>query len=115
MSVKVTVKRQRPTPLMDAVQNQDVEAVKSCIKAGDDVMARDSYGQMALHWAAKYESTEIVHLLLQAGAEVNAKDEDGETPLQAAKTKGRNAIAEILAGHASAGNLAGKTWWQFWK
>ena len=115
MPLKVTVKRQRPTPLMDAVQKQDVEAVKSCIKASDDMKARDSYGQTALHWAAKYESTEIVHLLLQAGANANAKDDDGETPLQTAEMKGRHANAELLAQNATERNRAEKKWWQFWK
>jgi len=96
-SFKVTVRRQRPTPLMDAVQNQDVDAVTSCIEGGGDVEARDSYGQTALHWAAKYESVKIVQLLLDAGANVDVQDDDGETPLQAAKLKGRHAIAELLA------------------
>jgi uncharacterized protein len=72
---------------MDAVQKQDIDAVTSRIKAGDDVAERDSFGQTALHWAAKYESVEIVRLLLDAGANVRAKDEDGETPLQTAKMK----------------------------
>jgi ankyrin repeat protein len=114
-SFKVTVRRQRPTPLMDAVQNQDVDAVASCIKRGDDGEARDSYGQTALHWAAKYESVEIVQLLLDAGADVNAQDEDGETPLQAAKLKGHHAIAELLASHATERDRTVKRWWQFWK
>lgn len=111
MSVTMTVRRQRPTALMDAVQKQDVDAVTSRIKAGDDVGERDSYGQTALHWAAKYESIEIVRLLLDAGANVRAKDEDGETPLQTAKMKKRHAIAELLAQAA----VEQKRWWQFWK
>ncbi len=112
---KITVRQQRPTPLMKAVQKQDVDAVRARIKAGDVVVDRDSYGQTALHWAAKYESVEIVHLLLDAGADLRAKDDDGETALQAAKTKGHHAIAEVIAQTAAERKSAEKRWWQFWK
>lgn len=91
-----TVKRQRPTPLMTAVQNQDVAAVKERIQAGDDIDERDVFEQTALHWAAKYESLEIVQLLLDAGAKPNARDEDGEIPLDNAKRSNNTAVIEAL-------------------
>lgn len=115
MTINVTVRKQRITPLIKAVQNQDVNAVRSRIEAADNVNATDSYGQTALHWASKEESVEIVNLLIQAGANLNAKDEDGETPLQAAKLKGRHAIVDVLTQAATERNRAKKQWWQFWK
>lgn len=111
MAYHVSVRSQRPTPLMEAVQEQNVELVRRRIEAGHALDARDSFGQTALHWAAKYESAEIVRLLVEAGANPRAKDEDGETPLQTARNKGRDAIAEILARDAA----ARRRWWQFWR
>ena len=114
MGFRITVRQQRPTPLMDAVQKQDVDAVRSRIEAGDAIDDTDSFGQTALHWAAKGESAEIVRRLLDAGADTKAKDEDGDTPLDTAKRKGRHALAEVLA-QAAAERGGGKQWWQFWK
>ncbi|HXK43656.1 MAG TPA: ankyrin repeat domain-containing protein [Anaerolineae bacterium] len=126
MGLRVEMKRQVITPLIEAVQAQNSEAVRRRIAAGDNIEATDSYGQTALHWAAKNESVEIVNLLLLAGANVNARDEDGETPLQAARLKGRSTIAEVLAQaetkrssappHATTGSSSTKKrWCQFWK
>jgi ankyrin repeat protein len=97
MGYHVKIKRQRITPLIEAVQKQDVKAVRSRIKAGDNIEATDSYSQTALHWATKGESAEIVQLLLDAGADFNAKDEDGDTPLRNAEKNACSAIAEALA------------------
>lgn len=91
-----TVKRQRPTPLMTAVQNQDVAAVKERISAGDKIDERDVFKQTALHWAAKYESIEIAQLLLDAGAKKNAKDEDGDIPVDNAKLRNNAPMIELL-------------------
>jgi len=97
MASYVKVRKQQITPLIEAVQKQDVDAVRSRIEAGDNVEATDSYGQTALHWATKNKSAEIVQLLLDAGADFNAKDEDGDTPLQNAEKNACPAIAEALA------------------
>ncbi|MDZ4167078.1 MAG: ankyrin repeat domain-containing protein [Coriobacteriia bacterium] len=115
MSADVTIHRQRPTPLMDAVQNQDATAVGTRIAAGDGLEARDSWGQTALHWAAKYESAEIVGMLLAAGARTDARDEDGETPLDAAKRTTHTAIIDMLANAPSVPSVGGKKWWRFGK
>lgn len=115
MAYHVKVRKQRITPLIEAVQKQDVDAVRSRIEAGDNIKATDSYGQTALHWATKGESAEIVQLLLDAGADFNAKDEDGDTPLQNAEKNAYPAIAEALARSRRESNSTEKKWWQFWK
>jgi len=104
MASYIKVTRQQITALIEAVQKQDVEAVRSRISAGDKLEETDSYGQTALHWAAKNESLEIVDLLVQAGANLNARDGDGETPLQAAKRKGSHAIVDVLTQAAAERN-----------
>jgi cytohesin len=115
MAYRVQVRRQRITPLIKAVQKQNVDAVRSRIQAGDNIEATDSYGQTALHWATKYKSVEIVQLLLDAGADPSAKDEDGDTPLQNAQKNANPAIAEALARGRRGSSKPEKKWWQFWK
>lgn len=112
MAPSIEVKRQRPTPLMTAVQEQNVDDVRARIEAGDNIEERDAFGQTALHWATKYESVEIVQLLLDAGASFKAKDEDGDTPLTNAQKNTNPAVAEALA---RAKKEKGGAWWQFWK
>jgi ankyrin repeat protein len=111
----IRVRKQRITPLIEAVQKQNVEAVRTRIGAGDDVGATDSYGQTALHWATKYDSVEIVELLVAAGANPSARDEDGDTPLGNAQKNSNPLIASALAHGKREGRKAGKKWWQFWK
>lgn len=115
MAIQITVRKQRITPLIEAVQKQDVEAVRSRIRAGDDVAATDSYGQTALHWAAKGQSVEIVQLLLDAGADPHARDEDGDTPLTNARRNASAVIGATLARGTQASKSTQKKWWQFWK
>ena len=89
--------------------------MRARIEAGDNIEETDSYGQTALHWAAKYKSTVIVQLLLEVGANINAKDEDGDTPLQNAKKNTNPGIAEAFIRRLTGSDITKKKWWQFWK
>jgi ankyrin repeat protein len=77
----VEIRKQRVTPLIEAVAKQDVYKVKAQITAGVNLEETDSFGQTALHWAAKKGSVEIARLLLNAGSDPHACDEDGQTPI----------------------------------
>jgi hypothetical protein len=81
---------------MTAVQEQDAAGVRARLEAGDAVDERDSYGQTALHWAAKYESAEIVKLLIEAGADVRSRDADGDMPMDNARRSGHEAVIAAL-------------------
>lgn len=115
MAYQVKVRKQRITPLIEAVQKKDVSAVRSRIQAGDAIEATDSHGQTALHWATKGDSVEIVQLLLDAGAKPKARDEDGDTPLGNAQKNANPAIAQALAQGRRGSSSPEKKWWQFWK
>ncbi len=56
------------TPLVDAVRQQDVAAVRALLKTGADVNAPEGDGATALHWAVARGAIELVRLLLDAGA-----------------------------------------------
>ena len=90
----VEIRKQRVTPLIEAIAEQNVYKVKAQITAGVNLEETDSFGQTALHWAAKKESVEIARLLLNAGADPHARDEDGDTPINNAR---RNSVAGMAA------------------
>lgn len=63
------------TPLICAVQRQNLPLVRSLLKLGADVHARDFDGCIALHYGlGKRHSLKIVTLILKSGADVDAFD-----------------------------------------
>jgi len=72
------------SPLVDAVQARDSEAVVSLLDKGVDVRQRSADGTTALHWAAHYDDRELVKRLLKAGADPSAVNDYGSNPMQAA-------------------------------
>ena len=71
----------KDSPLADAVQRRDKQAVLSLLKKHADVNAPQGDGATALHWAAYLEDAETTALLIRAGAKVNAPNNYGVTPL----------------------------------
>lgn len=58
--------------LIDAVMNNDIEAVELLLKSGADVNAKNNIGKTALMFAAEDGRLDIVAMLLEKGADVNA-------------------------------------------
>ncbi|MEC4896022.1 MAG: ankyrin repeat domain-containing protein [Oscillatoria sp. PMC 1051.18] len=75
------------TPLIKAVQRENLNIVEILLSADVDVNERDSEGNTALIEAARIadvdssEMLKIVKSLLKAGADVNAKNKNGYRPL----------------------------------
>ncbi len=65
--------------LLQAVQENDLPAVKSAITSGAHVNETKE-GTLPLNVAAMNGQREMVELLITRGAEVNAKDKEGTTP-----------------------------------
>ena len=59
--------------LMEAVKQNDVEAVRALIKAGADVKAKNAKERTPLMEAVKQNNVEIVRILIEAGANVNER------------------------------------------
>ncbi|KAM0425342.1 hypothetical protein ACHAPT_009398 [Fusarium lateritium] len=67
------------------------------LAAGADVQATEDSGWTALHWAARYDETQIMERLLSAGARVDARNVFyGETPLHFAAKYGCLQAARLL-------------------
>jgi ankyrin repeat protein len=91
----------RPLSLFEAVQLQDVEALKALLAKGADANTIEN-GRPLLGWAAQNGNTQIVDLLLKAGANPNLADQGiGHTPLmRAIETQQPGAILLLLKAKA---------------
>ncbi len=71
-------------PLHQAMEKEDLEAVKLCLTRGDDINESDGTGSTALHIAIRKKSFPLFQLLLSRGAHVGLPDGKGMTPLHLA-------------------------------
>ncbi len=69
-------------------RNAKIRILEELAKRGNDVNARDEWGQTALHYFATYyeleyckEDSVLAEKLLSLGADINAQDKNGITPL----------------------------------
>lgn len=72
------------TVYIAACQGQ-LEKVKTLLKEGTDVDAKDEHGNTPLRWAVLADSPAVAKFLLAKGADANASDNFGETPILAAR------------------------------
>jgi ankyrin repeat protein len=61
-------------------EHEAVAAVKMCVELGNDVNAKNIYGETPLHGAAFRGVNEIVEHLVEKGAVLDARDRHGWTP-----------------------------------
>jgi ankyrin repeat protein len=61
-------------------EHEAVEAVKMCVELGNDVNAKNMFGETPLHGAAFRGVNEIVEYLVGKGASLDARDSHGWTP-----------------------------------
>jgi ankyrin repeat protein len=100
------------SPLVEAVKQHDVSAVRALLKARADVNAPEGDGATPLHWAAHLDDEALVGLLVAAGANVNAANDLRITPLHLAAVNGNAAIVRALlekGARADAGSETGVT------
>ncbi|HEX4137175.1 MAG TPA: ankyrin repeat domain-containing protein [Bryobacteraceae bacterium] len=65
-------------------EQEAIDSIELCLKAGVDINAVDGKGQTALHGAAQKGWDEIVQYLADHGAKLDVKDKKSLTPLDAA-------------------------------
>jgi ankyrin repeat protein len=86
-----------PSPVADAAQAGDRDAVRSLLKQAADVNASQADGMTALHWAAMRNDAALAETLLYAGANVKATTRiNSYTPLLLAAKNGNAAVMEPL-------------------
>jgi len=87
------------TPLHWAVYQGDAQQVRSLIKAGADVNARNDYGATPLTEAAENGDPDIIEQLLKAGADPESSNDDGQTALMILARTSNIAAADPLLRH----------------
>jgi len=76
--------RSNYTPLMHASSDGELDMVRTLLKLGAEVNARNNYGDTALMKAAQYGHEEIVRSLMGSGAKTKLKYIFDSTPLSLA-------------------------------
>ena len=98
------------TPLMSAVEANDVDLVKRLLANGADVKAADTYGDTALMLATVSGNVKMVEILLPK-SDAKAANTDGTTALMLSTASGNVKMVEILLpkSDAKAANTYGYT------
>ena len=85
------------SPVADAAQRGDVDAVRALLRDGADVNAAQGDGMTGLHWAAERGDAELARVLLYAGAHVESGTRIGQyTPLHLAAQGGHGGVVGLL-------------------
>ena len=82
--------------LIEAIQDQNHEAVRVLLADRIDVNAAEGDGATALHWGVVRDDIAVVEALLRAGADANAANDYGVTSLQLACTNRNAAVVGKL-------------------
>jgi ankyrin repeat protein len=92
--------------LVEAVKNQNKEAIRTLLRDHADVNARWGDGTTALHWSAHWDDLETADALLRAGANVNSATDIGVTPLSLACENANRAMVDKLLAAGADPNAA---------
>lgn len=85
------------TDLFAASKRGDLEAIRACVRDGNELDALDpDFGITALCWAAMSGHSDAVELLIDEGADVNARNGDNATALNVACLFGQTETVQQL-------------------
>ncbi len=82
-----------------AAKENNIEQIQTLLKAGEDVNAKNSLGNTALHYAVANGNPDAIKVLLENGADVNIANEKGWTPQAIAEKKNFGEIVTMLQSH----------------
>ncbi len=83
-------------PLLEAIKQGDVPAVKSLLAKNASIEATDPKGRTPLMLAVLAENAELVQLFLEKGADLGAKDTDGQSARSLALKLQNDQLVAIL-------------------
>lgn len=89
------VGRDEKTPLIIAIENDNLETVKALIRHGADVNLKINY-ETPLHLAVRKNNHKMVEVLLSHQANMHQQNKDGMTPISLALEKGFNRVLNLF-------------------
>lgn len=90
--------------LIAAVIANDAASVQALLERGAEANCHEDPAQLRpLHFAALYDSPQVVPLLVMAGADVAAMTDCEDTPLSIAKRHGHELVVAALGKHLTGG------------
>ena len=85
--------KNKETPLITAISNQNYECAEIMIKTGANIFIRNKGDLSPLMLACKYGNDKLVDILIERGADINEKNILGETPLSLAQINKHDDLA----------------------
>eukprot|EP00930_Biecheleria_cincta_P069192 TRINITY_DN56967_c0_g1_i1.p1 TRINITY_DN56967_c0_g1~~TRINITY_DN56967_c0_g1_i1.p1 ORF type:complete len:208 (+),score=45.18 TRINITY_DN56967_c0_g1_i1:62-625(+) len=82
-----------------AVRQNDPDAIKKALDAGEDINKIGDGGQSPLMHGVLTGNEKSVKFLLEQGADTSIAEKDGYTPMHGAGFQGRAEIAKLLIAH----------------
>lgn len=98
LQLVASARAESPSGLIDAIRAADEPGIRRTLQDADQVRARDSRGNTALHWAALANDARAVDRLLAGGADPQATNRSGATPLHYGTGNDRIVRALLRAG-----------------
>lgn len=97
--------------IFEAIEKNDLVAVKDFIARGADINARNGRSSTPLHFAAFYSNSTMVELLVAHGAAVDSENNEGLTPLYFSVQEGKRKVVEFLLSRGAEINTKAKNGW----
>ncbi|MGV8125568.1 MAG: ankyrin repeat domain-containing protein [Candidatus Xenobiia bacterium LiM19] len=97
--------------IFEAIEKNDLVAVKDFIARGANINARNNRSSTPLHFAAFYSNSTMVELLAAHGAAIDAENNEGLTPLYFSVQEGKKKVVEFLLSKGAEINTKAKNGW----
>jgi len=101
-------KNEHKSPLINAIMEGDLYAVKSMTDRGMNVNEKDASKLTPLIYAVMNEKSEIVEILIEKGANIEDKDKDGDTALMYSIAQGNDFLTYLLVEKGANVNVKNK-------
>ncbi|MCY3974849.1 MAG: ankyrin repeat domain-containing protein [Simkaniaceae bacterium] len=95
-ALNTVTNRSTITPLIKAIEEEEIRDVALLLEKGAEVNTRDAFGHFPVIYAINSGKTDCVELLTTFGAELNAPDFSGHTPIYFAIMNNDYEMVELL-------------------
>lgn len=91
---------------VNSARGGDIAVIQNYLKQGENINAKNSLGNTALHYAVASDNVELVKFLLENGADATVQNDKGWTPLAIAEKKNLTDIVKVFDAEQNNKNLS---------